>query len=107
MNVSKYLSVKYLKYLKVDASLYIKLLAFFGLGVAGVIDLVYSENTILQDPFLLGAFSMVIATVLTIINPKIYYIHTAMFFFILTKIISQITHSKHYDIWGHVKHVNH
>jgi hypothetical protein len=96
-----------MSYLKKNESLFIKLFAFFALGVAGYIDLVHSKNTILEDPFLLGAFSMSIACVLTLINPKIYYIHTAMFFFILTKLISQYTHSKHYDFWGHPVHPLH
>ena len=96
-----------MSYLKKNESLFIKLFAFFALGVAGYIDLVHSKNTILEDPFLLGAFSMSIACVLTLINPKIYYIHTAMFFFILTKLISQYTHSKHYDFWGHPLHPLH
>tara|TARA_B110000908_G_C10029776_1_gene346856 strand:+ start:153 stop:458 length:306 start_codon:yes stop_codon:yes gene_type:complete len=93
-----------LKYLKVHSSLLIKLVAFTGLGIAGYIDLIHSNNNILEDPFLLGAFSMAIASLLTLINPKIYYVHTAMFFFILTKLISQYTHSKHYDFWGHKLH---
>lgn len=93
-----------LKNLKLNSSLLIKLFAFAGLGIAGYIDLIHSNNNVLEDPFLLGAFSMAIASLLTLINPKIYYVHTAMFFFILTKIISQYTHSKHYDIWGHKLH---
>ena len=92
------------KYLKHTSSLLIKILAFAGLGIAGYIDLIESNNSLLEDPFLLGAFAMSIAAVLTLINPKIYYIHTAMFFFILTKLISQYTHSKHYDFWGHKLH---
>jgi hypothetical protein len=93
-----------LKYIKIHSSSFIKVFAFLGLGVAGYIDLIHSEYSLLQDPFLLGAFSMAIASLLTLLNPKIYYIHTAMFFFIITKVISQFTHSKHYDIWGHVRH---
>lgn len=90
-------------YLKDNLALYIKLIAFIALSIACYIDLTKSENNILEDPLILGSLSMVIATILTILNPKIYYIHTAMFFFIITKIISQITHSKHYDIWGYRK----
>ena len=96
-----------LDYLKKNESLFIKMFAFFALGVAGYIDLIHSKNSILEDPFLLGAFAMALATLLTLINPRIYYIHTAMFFFILTKLISQYTHSKHYDFWGHPLHKLH
>ena len=93
-----------MKYLKVNQSLLIKLFAFFALGVAGYIDLTNSNNTILEDPFLIGAFAMALASLFTLINPKINYIHTVMFLFILTKLIAQYTHSKHYDFWGHPLH---
>jgi len=93
-----------LRYLKKNESLLLKLFAFIGLGIAGYIDIMSSKNTFLEDPFSVGAFAMAIATFLTLINPKIYYIHTAMFFFIFTKLISQYTHSKHYSFFGHVRH---
>ena len=90
------------RYLK--SSVILKIVAFTLLGIVGSIDLYYSENTIYTDPFLIGAFTMAIASLATFINPKQYYIHTGMFFFIFAKIISQYTHSKHYTIWGHIKH---
>lgn len=85
-------------------SIILKIIAFTMLGIAGYIDLVHSSNSILEDPFMLGAFAMAIASVMTLFNPGVYYIHTALFFFIFTKIISQYTHSHHYDFWGGVKH---
>lgn len=90
------------KYLK--GSVLLKIVAFTLLGIVGSIDLYYSENTIYTDPFLLGAFIMAIASVLTFINPARYYIHTGMFIFILLKIVSQYTHSKHYTLLGNIKH---
>ena len=78
----------------------LKIIGFAILGAAGYIDLMNSSNSILEDPFSIGAFTMSIASFLTLLNPSIYYIHTGMFFFIFTKIISQITNSKKYDIWG-------
>ncbi len=85
-------------------SLLLKIIAFSMLCIAGYIDLMNSNNSILSDPFILGAFAMVIASAMTLFNPGVYYYHTGMFFFILTKIIAQYTHSHHYDFWGHVKH---
>ena len=83
-------------------SLILKLIAFSMLALAGYLDLSYSNNTIFQDPFSLGALVMVIASFLMLtIGNNINYIHFAMFFFIFTKIVSQITHSKHYTILGH------
>jgi hypothetical protein len=84
-------------------SIILKIFAFTTLGIASYIDLVHSNNSILTDPLFLGAFAMVIACVMTLFNPGVYYIHTALFFFILTKIIAQYTHSHHYDFWGRVK----
>tara|TARA_B100001063_G_C16760400_1_gene555673 strand:+ start:817 stop:1218 length:402 start_codon:yes stop_codon:yes gene_type:complete len=83
-------------------SVILKLIAFSMLALAGYLDLSYSDNTIFQDPFSLGALAMAIASLLMLtIHNNINYIHFAMFFFIFTKIISQITHSKHYTILGH------
>jgi len=78
----------------------LKILGFFFLAIAGYIDLYLSSNRFFQDPVYIGASVMVLASILTLITPSIYYIHTAMFFFIFTKIISQYTHSKHYTFWG-------
>ncbi len=78
----------------------LKIVAFTLLAIVGYIDLRMSHNTVFQDPFFVGAVVMVIACFMTLINPSVYYIHTGMFFFIFTKIVSQITHSKHYDFWG-------
>ena len=85
-------------------SILLKIIAFTMLGIAGYIDLVHSNNSILSDPFMLGAFTMAIASVMTLFNPGVYYYHTAMFFFIFTKVVAQYTHSHHYDFWGHVRH---
>ena len=82
----------------------LKILGFSLLAIAGYNDLTHSDNNFLQDPFFIGATIMAIASLLTLINPAIYYIHTAMFFFIITKIISQYTHSKHYTFWGKSHH---
>lgn len=83
-------------------SIVLKLIAFSMLAFAGYLDLSQSENTILQDPFSLGAFVMAIASFLMLtMRNNINYIHFAMFFFIFTKIVSQITHSKHFTVLGH------
>ena len=83
-------------------SIVLKLIAFSMLTFAGYLDLSQSENTILQDPFSLGAFVMAIASFLMLtMRNNINYIHFAMFFFIFTKIVSQITHSKHFTVLGH------
>jgi hypothetical protein len=82
----------------------LKLIAFSILAIAGYIDLSLSDNRFFQDPFYIGATVMAIACILTLINPSIYYIHTAMFFFIFTKIISQYTHSRHHTFWGKSRH---
>tara|TARA_B110000967_G_C18291877_1_gene274215 strand:+ start:27 stop:290 length:264 start_codon:yes stop_codon:yes gene_type:complete len=81
-------------------SIVLKIIAFTILAVAGYSDLKMSHNTIFQDPFFVGAAVMAFASFMTLLNPSVYYIHTGMFFFIFTKIVSQITHSKHYDFWG-------
>jgi hypothetical protein len=91
-------------YLVKYESLILKLFAFIGLGIAGYIDVIYSENTLLEDPVSIGSFAMAVATVVTLINPKVYYIHTVMFFFIFTKLVSQYTHSEHYTFWGQLRH---
>ena len=85
-------------------SILLKIVGFSVLAIAGYIDLVNSNNTILTDPFSLGALLMVIASIMMLFKPGVNYNHTALFFFILAKIIAQYTHSKHYDFWGHVKH---
>jgi hypothetical protein len=97
MGVTSFEHKAYLKHLY---SLILKFLGFSALTIAGYIDLKYSDNSIYEDPFVIGAFCMALATLLTIIYPKIYFIHTAMFLFIITKIISQYTHSKHFNIFG-------
>jgi len=80
----------------------LKLIAFSLLAIAGYMDLSHSENTVFQDPFFIGAATMVVASFLMLVmNTHINYIHVAMFFFIFTKIVSQITHSKHFTIFGH------
>ena len=81
-------------------TLILKIIGFAILAIAGYIDLSSSKNKFYQDPFYIGASVMVVASIMTLINPEIYYIHTAMFFFIFTKIISQYTHSNHYNFWG-------
>ena len=85
-------------------SILLKIVGFSVLTIAGYIDLVNSNNTILTDPFSLGALLMVIASIMMLFKPGVNYNHTALFFFILAKIIAQYTHSQHYDFWGHVKH---
>tara|TARA_B100001142_G_scaffold104175_1_gene106207 strand:+ start:668 stop:958 length:291 start_codon:yes stop_codon:yes gene_type:complete len=80
----------------------LKLIAFSLLAIAGYMDLSHSENTIFQDPFFIGAAVMAVASFLMLVTgAHINYIHVAMFFFIFTKIISQITHSKHFTVFGH------
>jgi hypothetical protein len=81
-------------------TLILKIFGFAILAIAGYIDLLSSKNRFFQDPFYIGATVMVIASILTLINPTRYYIHTAMFFFIFTKIISQYTHSNHFNFLG-------
>ena len=93
MGVTSFEHKAYLKHLY---SLILKFLGFSALTIAGYIDLKYSDNSIYEDPFVIGA----LASLLTMIYPKIYFIHTAMFLFIITKIISQYTHSKHFNIFG-------
>jgi len=83
-----------------NSSTVLKIIGFSILAIAGYMDLMMSDNTVFQDPFFVGAVVMVIACFMTLINPSVYYIHTAMFFFIFTKIVSQITHSKTHDFWG-------
>jgi len=83
-----------------NSSTVLKIIGFSILAIAGYMDLMMSDNTVFQDPFFVGAIVMALASIMTFINPTVYYIHTAMFFFIFTKIVSQITHSKHYDFWG-------
>ena len=83
-----------------NSSTVLKIIGFSILAIAGYMDLMMSDNTVFQDPFFVGALVMAFASIMTFINPTVYYIHTAMFFFIFTKIVSQITHSKHYDFWG-------
>lgn len=79
----------------------LKLIAFSLLAIAGYMDLSHSENTIFQDPFFIGAAVMVVASFLMLVtSAHINYIHVAMFFFIFTKIVSQITHSKHFTVFG-------
>lgn len=78
----------------------LKIFGFSLLAIAGYNDLSSSNYRFFQDPFFIGATIMAFASLLTLINPAIYYIHTGMFFFIFTKIISQYTHSKHYTFWG-------
>lgn len=82
----------------------LKIFGFSLLAIAGYNDFSLSSNRFFQDPFFIGASIMVIASVLTLINPSTYYIHTGMFFFIFMKIISQYTHSKHYTFWGKSHH---
>ena len=43
-------------------SVILKLIAFSMLALAGYLDLSYSDNTIFQDPFSLGALAMAIAS---------------------------------------------
>jgi len=86
-------------------SIILKIIGFSMLAIAGYMDLTNSNNTILTDPFTLGAGIMVIASIMMLFKPGVNYNHTALFFFIIAKIIAQYTHSQHYDFWGHVKHV--
>ena len=86
-------------------SIILKIIGFSMLAIAGYMDLTNSNNTILTDPFTLGAALMVIASIMMFFKPGVNYGHTALFFFIITKIIAQYTHSQHYDFWGQVKHV--
>ena len=85
-------------------SIILKIIGFSMLAIAGYMDLTNSNNTILTDPFALGASIMVIASIMMLFKPGVNYNHTALFFFIIAKIIAQYTHSQHYDFWGHVKH---
>jgi hypothetical protein len=86
-------------------SIILKIIGFSMLAIAGYMDLTNSNNTILTDPFALGATLMVIASIMMLVKPGVNYNHTALFFFIFAKIIAQYTHSHHYDFWGQVKHV--
>ena len=91
---------------KFQISTILKIVAFIMLGISGYIDVMKSENSILEDPFFIGSFTMAIASLLTLINPSIYYIYPAMYFFIFTKLISQYSYSKGYTMLGQKKKIN-
>lgn len=94
------------KDIKFKISTLLKIVAFIMLGISGYIDIMKSEHSILEDPFFIGAFTMAIASILTLINPGIYYIYPAMYFFIFTKLISQYSYSKSYTMLGQKKKFN-
>ena len=91
---------------KFKISTLLKIIAFIMLGISGYIDVMKSEHSILEDPFFIGAFTMAFASILTLINPSIYYIYPAMYFFVLTKLISQYSYSKSYTMLGQKKKIN-
>jgi hypothetical protein len=82
---------------------------FFGLFFAGSMKYWASNKSIFElykDPFLIGAAVQCVAAVFTFFTYKTTgkdYTYPAMFFFIFTKLISQYTHSKHYNIDGSKK----
>ena len=59
-----------------------------------------------SDAFFIGAFTMAFDSILTFINPSIYYIYPALYFFIFTKLISQYSYSKSYTLLGEKKKFN-
>ena len=60
-------------------SIVLKLIAFSMLAFAGYLDLSQSENTILQDPFSLGAFVMAFPFN---VNEKQYKLHSFCYVFL-------------------------
>ena len=66
-------------------SLILKIIGFSMLAIAGYMDLTNSNNTILTDPFTLGAGIMVIASIMMLVKPGVNYGHTALFFLYLQK----------------------
>lgn len=91
---------------KFKISTLLKIVGFIMLGISGYIDVMKSEHSILEDPFFIGAFTMAFASILTFINPSIYYIYPALYFFIFTKLISQYSYSKSYTLLGEKKKFN-
>ena len=53
-----------------------------------------------QNPFILGAFAMVVAQILEYCEPSINYTYVVMYFFIFTKLITQYTYAQSYTIFG-------
>jgi hypothetical protein len=87
----------------------LKAFCFFGLFFAGSMKYYSSGKSILEvykDPFFIGAAVQCIAAVMTFFTYKEKgkdYTFPAMFFFILTKLVSQYTHSKHTNLDGSKK----
>ena len=91
------------QFIKKNRSILLKLIAFAILAVAGFIDIKENNYSFIQDPFPIGASIMVIACVMTLLNPGSYYLYPGMFIFVLTKVILLFTESKVYDIMGNKK----
>ena len=92
-----------MKFIKKNFSLLLKLVAFAILAVAGTMDMKKYNYTLLEDPFPIGASIMVIACIMTLLNPGTYYLYPGMFIFVLTKVILLFTESKEYDFMGNKK----
>ena len=81
----------------------LKAVAFLGLLAAGIIELQYGTESLLEDPFVFGAAAMVVASLVTYLTfPKMKrdFTYPTMWFFLATKIVAQITHAKHYTLTG-------
>jgi hypothetical protein len=86
----------------------LKFILFLGLGITSLFEVLDNpENTIFDDPFCLGAFTMALASITTYFTFEKYRIdftYPAMFIFIFSKLIAQYGHSKHISLSGISKH---
>jgi hypothetical protein len=86
---------------------FLKFICFFLLGLTSFFEVLDNpENTLWMDPFCIGAFIMALCSLITFFfyrKTKIDLTYPGMFIFILSKLISQYTHSKHLTIFGKVK----
>ena len=85
----------------------LKSICFFLLGLTSLFEVLDNpENTILDDPFCIGAFIMAFCSLFTFFfyhKTKIDLTYPGMFIFIISKLFSQYTHSKHLTIFGKIK----
>ena len=86
----------------------LKFILFLGLGITSLFEVLDNpENTIFDDPFCIGAFTMALASITTYFTfekYKIDFTYPAMFIFILSKLVAQYGHSKHISLLGISKH---
>lgn len=85
----------------------LKFICFLLLGLSSFFEVLDNpENTIFEDPFCIGAFIMAICSLFTFFfyqKTKIDLTYPGMFIFILSKLFSQYTHSKHLNIFGKIR----